>query len=220
MPILQDSPLNITSHCKLVVRVNCYVYSKPMTSKYKYIEKACRNISAGNLDSARQVINDNYPFEVLKNKGRQYSYFQKTRVFIRDGFIDRYSGDKLIFPPVLRVMSTLMPSDFPFHKNWKISECHIAYWQLCPTIDHIIPVSRGGEDVENNWVCTTQLKNNAKSNWLLKELGWELKEPGKLEDWDGMIHWFLEYSDKNPIILEDKYVLSWLKAARKELTSK
>lgn len=24
--------------------------------------------------------------------------------------------------------------------NWKMSECHLAYWHLLPTIDHIIPI--------------------------------------------------------------------------------
>lgn len=188
-----------------------------MVCHHKYIEKICSEIRNDDLESARRLINENYPFKVLINKGRNYTESQKTRVFIRDGFIDRYSGEKMIFPPVLRVISSLMPEEFPFHKNWKTSDCHLAYWQLLPTIDHIVPVSRGGADEEYNWVCTSQLRNSAKSNWLLEELGWELKERGHLKEWDGMIHWFIEYIDEHPDILSDNYIMSWHNAAKREL---
>ncbi|MDM8524124.1 HNH endonuclease [Desulfococcaceae bacterium HSG8] len=187
-----------------------------MSNKYKIIEEACCEISNGNLENAKNVINVKYRFEFFKNKGRNYTNSQKTKIFLRDGFIDRYSGEKLIYPPVLRILSFLMPTEFPFHKNWKTSECHIAYWQLYPTIDHIIPVSRGGKDHESNWVSTSQLRNSSKSNWLLEELGWELNKPGNINEWDGMFFWFLNYSEQHPDILDDNYILSWHKAARRE----
>ena len=190
-----------------------------MTSYHSYIEEACSALAKGALDEAREVIKRKYPFEVLANEGRNYTDRQKTRVFIRDGFIDRYSGERMVFPPVLRIMSLLMPEVFPFHKNWKTSECHLAYWHLLPTIDHIVPVSRGGNDDESNWVCTSQLRNSAKSNWLLEELGWELKAPGGFEEWDGLLSWFMKYAEQHPEVLVDRYVLSWHKAARHEIAT-
>jgi len=138
---------------------------------------------------------------------------QKIRIFLKDGFVDRYSGDKMVFPPVLRLLSKLMPDEFPFQKNWKMSECHIAYWQLLPTVDHIIPVSRGGEDQESNMVCTSQLRNSAKAHWLLEELGWNMHEPGSISDWDGLMNWFMTYVDNKPDILDDHYMRSWYRAA-------
>lgn len=182
------------------------------------IATACREISAGSLGEAREVIRSNYPFARLKNAGRQYTNGQKTRIFLRDGFIDRYSGERLVFPGVLRLLSLLMPDEFPFHSNWKTSECHLAYWQLFPSIDHVIPVSRGGPDEKSNWVCTSQLRNGAKSNWLLEELGWSLHPPGKLTDWDGMTGWFVSHLDENPKYLDDKYIHSWFRAAKSELS--
>ncbi|KXS42293.1 MAG: hypothetical protein AWU59_1707 [Methanolobus sp. T82-4] len=121
----------------------------------------------------------------------------------------------MVFPPVLRLLSNLMPVEFPFHNNWKMSECHFAYWQLLPTIDHIIPVSRGGEDNESNWVCTSQLRNSIKSSWLLEEVGWQLHEPGNLKEWDGLLNWFMLYVDIHPEILEDKYIHSWHNAVKR-----
>jgi hypothetical protein len=163
------------------------------------------------------MTNDKYPFVAMRNERRGSSDWQKTRIFMRDGFVDRYSGERMVFPPVLRIMSSLMPKEFPFHKNWKTSECHLAYWHLLPTIDHVLPVSRGGADEESNWVCTSQLRNSAKSNWLLEELGWELKEPGRLQDWDGMLSWFIQFAERNPVVLDNRYILSWHKAARREI---
>lgn len=181
------------------------------------IAAACQEISKGGLNRAREIISADYPFISFTNAGRNYSEHQKTKIFIRDGFIDRYSGDRLIFPGALRLLSILMPDEFPFHSNWKTSECHIAYWQLLPTIDHVIPVSRGGEDVEQNWVCTSQLRNGAKSNWLLEELGWSLHDPGNLDEWDGMIHWYISYLDTNPQYLGNKYLYTWHRVARLEI---
>ena len=184
-----------------------------MTSDYQTIQEACSAISNGAIGDAKQIINVKYPFSPLKNAGRNYTDSQKTKIYLRDGFIDRYSGDKLVFPPVLRLMSKLMPEEFPFHKNWKTTECHMAYWKLFPTIDHVIPVSRGGVDEKSNWVCTSQLRNSAKSNWLLEELGWQLHQPGDLDEWDGLINWFVDYVKTNQKTLNDNYLKSWYKAA-------
>lgn len=180
---------------------------------YKVIQDICKSLGNDDLPEAKRLVKTKYPFVSLENVGRQYSDVQKTKIFLRDGFVDRYSGEKLLFPPVLRLLSMQMPEEFPYHKNWKMSECHIAYWQLLPTIDHMIPVSRGGRDDESNWVCTSQLRNSAKSNWLLEELGWVLHRSGDLKEWDGLINWFLEYLSNNKDLLADKYFLSWHRTA-------
>lgn len=131
---------------------------------------------------------------------------------MRDGFIDRYSGNQLLFPPVLRVLSSVLPAEFPFHRNWKMSETHQSYWELFPTLDHIVPVARGGADREDNIVSTSMLRNSAKSNWTLEELGWSLHPPGDIKKWDGLLAWFMEYIDKNPQKTEEKYIARWRRA--------
>ena len=186
-----------------------------MTSNHKVIEAACEAVGRGALLDAKKIIAARYPFVPMRKAERQYTDSEKTRVFMRDGFIDRYSGERLVFPPVLRILSYQMPAEFPFHKNWKMSKCHFAYWQLLPTLDHIIPVCRDGEDIESNWVCTSQLRNSAKAHWLLSELGWELHERGDVSEWDGMMTWFVSYVDTQPELLEDDYLRSWNRAARR-----
>jgi hypothetical protein len=81
---------------------------------------------------------ENYPFIGSKPQKRQYSKYQMCKVFLRDGFIDRYSGDKLLFPGLIKILTVEFPDIFKYHKNWKISDTHMIYWDLCPTIDHLI----------------------------------------------------------------------------------
>ncbi len=105
------------------------------------IENACRLITAGDLVSASHIISTEYPFCPYQNPGRNYSPTVMTKIFLRDGFIDRYRGAKLVFPPVLRLLSHYLPTEFPYHKNGKMSEGHTAYWELFPTIDHVVPIA-------------------------------------------------------------------------------
>src|SRR5579862_3680063 len=46
-----------------------------------------------------------YPFTPLQTVGRKYREVEAVRVFVGDGFIDRYSGSRLVFPGVLRLLS-------------------------------------------------------------------------------------------------------------------
>ena len=96
-----------------------------------------------------------------------------------------------------------------------MSECHIAWWQLFPTVDHIIPIARGGKNESENLVCTSMLRNSAKGNFVLEELNWELFPPGNYSKWDGMTDWFVQYVYINRELLECHYIDEWYKAVKK-----
>jgi hypothetical protein len=134
-------------------------------------------------------------------------------VFIRDGFIDRFSGNRLIFPPVLRVISVMLPNEFPYHPNWKTELTHPAYWELGASVDHLVPVTRGGQDEESNWVTTSMARNFAKMNWTPGELGWSLHPPGDYREWDGLLGWFLKYAKERQNVLRNSNVRQWHRAA-------
>ncbi|PTQ86588.1 hypothetical protein [Nitrosomonas ureae] len=51
-------------------------------------KKACDEIAVGSVDCAQSVISAEYPFMPLSNAGRAYSEYQKTKIFLQDGFID------------------------------------------------------------------------------------------------------------------------------------
>lgn len=71
-------------------------------NKSDAIKKTCRLISKGKLDQAGDLIDKEYPFVPLIKGKRSYTPREMTKVFMRDGFIDRYRGTKLIYPPALR----------------------------------------------------------------------------------------------------------------------
>jgi hypothetical protein len=175
------------------------------------IETACRYLSELDPGGAAQTIISKYPFVPKPNGGRGVAARFMTRVFARDGFIDRYRGTRLIFPPVLRLLSDYLPNEFPYHKNWKMDECHPAYWELLATIDHVVPVARGGLDDETNCVCCSMLTNSIKANWTLEELQWTLHPKGNLNEWDGMVGWFLDQVHQRPALLEEGPAASYLK---------
>lgn len=106
------------------------------------------------------------------------------RVFLRDGFIYRYSDAKLLFTGLIKILTIEFPDIFKYHKNWKMSDTHMVFWDLFPTIDHLISIARGGVDNERNRITTSIIRNSAKSNWTIEEIGWILHDKGLLDNWD------------------------------------
>jgi 5-methylcytosine-specific restriction endonuclease McrA len=183
-------------------------------SKAHVLEDVCSSLAFGALGDASQILRERYPFVPFQNAGRSWTPLQALDVYLRDGFTDRYSGLPLVFPGTLRIISLRLPSDFPFHPNWKASQCHIAYWELLPTIDHVIPVSRGGADNETNWVTTSMVKNAAKANFKLEEIDWQLLPERTNADWDGLTSWFSKEVVRDPDLLSDAYIRRWAGALR------
>jgi hypothetical protein len=122
----------------------------PKPDKASIIASVCDQLSVSGVDAAIAVLHREYKFDPEPVIKRKYGPVESTRVFVRDGFIDRYTGTRVIFPPVFRVLSLVMPHDFPYHPAWKTELTHPAYWELGATIDHVIPVTRGGSDDESN----------------------------------------------------------------------
>jgi hypothetical protein len=176
------------------------------------IKAVCDALQCDGSEAAREVIRQLCPFVPQTKTLRRYTSLDATRVFIRDGFIDRYSGQRLVFPGVLRLLSEALKEDFPFHPNWRTDLTHPAYWYLFPTIDHIDPVSKAGFDDEKNWVTTSQLRNSAKGNWTTKELGWPDFPRGRFEEWDGLLVWFVNYIRAHPDQIKHPYLKRWYAA--------
>ena len=167
-----------------------------------------------NEASAKEIIHQEYPHTQVEIDKRTYTMAQKMNQFLRDGFIDRYSGQKLLNPGILKIISHYFPDDFPYHPHWKMTETHIAYWELTPTIDHIYPIAKGGEDDESNWVTTSMKNNSIKSNYTLDELQWKLYPRGEIVEWDGLTSVFLKLVEKDKELLEDHYIRSWYNVSK------
>ncbi len=186
-----------------------------MKQKAQIINQIGAALLDGNREKAKEIACRDYPFVIPSAVKSKITDAQRTKIFIRDGFIDRYSGEQLLYPGAIVLLSVLLPDEFPSHPNWKMSESHILYWELWPTMDHVIPVARGGTDDNSNLVCTSMGRNSAKSNWLLEEIEWQLRPPGDFEEWDGMMHWFLDYVAQHTAHLENKEINKWHTTAKR-----
>lgn len=186
-----------------------------MSNKSSILKTVCELLLDNRRNEASVLARSEYPFTPNLSVGRKYTLLQSTLIFFRDGFVDRYDGKRLVFPGALKLLSKLLPEEFPAHSSWKMSESHIMYWELFPTIDHITPVARGGADDKSNWVTTSMINNGVKAHWTLEELNWQLRQPGDIEDWDGLMNWFLAYIEKEPTFLVDPYIKKWHRAALK-----
>ena len=143
-----------------------------MPSRIDAIVNISQALARSEPDAARHLAETEYPFRPESITKRVRRPLECTRVFVRDGFIDRYAGTRLVFLPALRLISLALPAEFPYHPNWKTDVTHPAYWELAATLDHVEPVARGGADDESNWVTTSMARNFAKQHSTLGELGW------------------------------------------------
>ena len=164
---------------------------------------------------AKNIINQEYPHTYYEIEKRTYTVNQKMNQFVRDGFIDRYTGNKLLNPGILKIISRYFPNEFPYHSHWKMTETHIAYWELIPTIDHIYPIAKGGEDNESNWVTTSMKNNSIKSNYIIDDIHWNLHPKGNISDWDGLTTIFLRLVENDKELLKDPYIKGWHKVSRR-----
>lgn len=181
------------------------------------LKNICELLQGGNKEHAANFASQHYPFVNNAVIKRHCSKLQMCRVFLSDGFIDRYSGEKLVFPGLIRLLSLEFPGLFKYHPNWKMTETHPVYWELFPTIDHIVPVARNGTNDAGNLATTSMLRNAAKANWLLDELGWSLYGKGTLQNWDGLTGCFLQLYNTQVRYQQDRYVSAWKTALVKAM---
>ena len=165
--------------------------------------------------AAVSMIRQAYPHTRFETEKRSYTTLQKMIQFIKDGFIDRYTGERLLNPGILKVISAYLPDEFPFHSHWKMTQTHIAYWELVPTIDHVYPIAKGGQDHESNWVTTSMKNNSIKSNYTIDDIHWRLYPKGDMADWDGLTSMFIELVEHNPELLSDSYIKTWYSVSKK-----
>lgn len=207
-----------------------------MTEKYEIIMDACLALSDEGSEASQEIIKELYRFDPLakpkpvpremaapiERKVEASDFWNEDhasmmRVFARDGFMNRFTGELLIFPAVLRLLSKEFPSIMPYQMAWRIGEIHIAYYDLYACIDRLLPESRGGSDAESNLVTTTMPYVLARSHSTVEEMGWRLTREGFVDEWDGMSSWYLEYVNANPELRNTNYFNLWYIAAKKVL---
>src|SRR5260370_34336284 len=69
-----------------------------MEDKSAVLAEVCAALTGNQSAVAADILRDRYPFVPLVNVGRRYSVRQAHNYFVRDGFVDWYSGQRLVFP--------------------------------------------------------------------------------------------------------------------------
>jgi len=171
--------------------------------RYQMLSNVGTCLLNGNNEQAKKVIREQWAYNMPPVEPRKSSVPLKTRleVFRRDNYTCRYCGKKTVFLGVLRLLSSLLPNEFPYHDRWRMSKSHPAYWNITASIDHVFPVARGGDNDFNNLATTCYKCNSIKSSWSVEELGWTLQPPS-CEKWDGLTSLFIEIITTNVIPLE------------------
>lgn len=183
-------------------------------SKADLLKSVAEMVLCGNNSAAGSTIRAKYPFTPIEKETRRYSEIQQMEQFFKDGFIDRYFGTRLVNPGMLRVLSEMFPEEFPYQAHWRTQECHIAYWDYQPTLDHIVPIAQGGKNEPSNWITTSMKGNLAKNNFTLAQLHWQLYPKGNLDDWDGLSRIFIEIVDQYPGLTQVAGIRKWDRATR------
>jgi hypothetical protein len=180
-----------------------------MSDRAGILVSVCELLAHGDVDSAKGKLATDYPPPQPSTPRKTWTLRRLVTVFGRDGYTDRYSGFRLVFPGTLCALSLLLQDAFPYHPNWKQSATHPAFWELYPTIDHVVPVARGGADDESNVVTTSMLRNSAKSNWLLDEVAWPAQLAPIVAGWDGLVGWFVEVATSHDMLRQHKTIKRW-----------
>lgn len=193
------------------------------------IKESARLIGSDNIPAAQFLLKESYPFHPreklakavsemglptptakqtregssgknAKSSRRKIPVREALAIFARDSFRCSYSGQRLVLPPALVLLSTIVPQEFPC-KNYPrcpLAETHIAFWALSPSPDHVDAFSGGGECVSENLVTSSSAVNMFKSNWSLTELGWPQPRSFPNPDgWDGLGQWFVDMLEAN-----------------------
>jgi hypothetical protein len=80
-----------------------------MDDKAAVLADVCAALSGNQLEEAGAILRNRYPFVPLINVRRRYSVRQMLTAFVRDGFIDRYCGARLVCVAALRLISNTRP---------------------------------------------------------------------------------------------------------------
>ena len=208
----------------------------PMTENDKPIAVAqiCRLLLEGELMAAKQTARTSLPFEPVPKKQRRKKskenqqagatsdvlpigiqpakrrVSERTRlsVWLRDGYKCRYTNARLVLPPVLELLSLLLPAELPYDNppHGRYALTHIVMWELWPAVDHVRPVSRSQNTASanalENLVTTSAIRNSEKSASELTALGWELLAPSPTSDWDGLAKWYVQYLTRDESLFE------------------
>lgn len=109
----------------------------------------------------------------------------QASVFIRDRYFCRYCNKSTVALPVMNAIAAIYPMTYRLHPHWKATETDVSFWIDMASLDHIIPLTRGGTNETSNLATSCWRCNELKGGSLLTEIGWTIQRPQAM-DWDGL----------------------------------
>ena len=100
----------------------------------------------------------------------------KREVFARDQYTCRLCGMQTVDVEVMKALSKAFPAEFPYHPRWRQDAVSPVYWTHVTSLEHVVPIARGGAHDASNFATSCYACNDARSDYLLEELGWGLRE--------------------------------------------
>lgn len=91
---------------------------------------------------------------------------------------------------------------------------HPAYRELFPTVGHAVPMAGGGKDTAENLVTASMPHSQGKPHGTPEQLNRTLREPGDVQNRDGLTAGFVEFASRNPDLLEDSCIAPRYRAGR------
>jgi 5-methylcytosine-specific restriction endonuclease McrA len=109
----------------------------------------------------------------------------QAAIFARDRYTCRYCETRTVLIPVMYAISALYGGIFKAHRYWRRDETDIAYWTYATSIEHIVPIKRGGTNDPENLLTACWRCNEEKGTHTLLQLDWQVR-PISSRAWDGL----------------------------------
>jgi len=166
-------------------------------------ETAVRSIVAADVEAICeyvQLVHGKYVHEirryrevpdappVIEERARDRMPDRKTEreIFIRDGWMCRFCGTRLISKRARERLT----AEFPEHARWGPTNAdkHCAFRATLGVIDHVLPHSRGGSSAPENLVAACGPCNYGRGELTLEHCGLEdpRTRPPIVNGWDGL----------------------------------
>ncbi len=113
----------------------------------------------------------------------------QLKILNRDNWTCRYCDDSVFFSPTLKLLNELSPNHGYYHPNGKTDKMLSLFQWRWASVDHIVPVTKGGTNEEANlvtacWRCNLNL--NDKSTDKGKPQPNQLNKSAIEVNWDGL----------------------------------
>jgi 5-methylcytosine-specific restriction endonuclease McrA len=116
-------------------------------------------------------------------------------VWLRDSWGCRYCGDPVFFSPALKLLDDMNPGHGYYHVHGNRNHMIRLFLHKWASVDHVMPVTHGGQNTLENyvtacWQCNMRLSNTLDGRAIPIPVNPDLAA----NKWDGLIGIYLHLS--------------------------